>query len=776
MIAIRRLGKLALLLGALCLLALSPSLADAQKRPAGKKLKEGPFNEGLTPPPKTLDRSTPRRAWTSLLKACRSRQWGVAMHVLDLGGINAKDRRDEGLLAASSLCGVLEKTGNMEMPAQLHPKAEQLDDTPEGPLGAQGPKNYVVVLAFEHKNLSGINEVWIRRVHDTTPAVKAPAPEKKPEGKDEPKAAPVVKTSGAYLWVVTRFSISRITYWYKSIVKGQKIVLPRVADINKGLGAPPDGLNLYSPQDATKAFAKLCKAGDYDNAARLMDLSAIKGDKQAKQGRRLARRLAMVLKRLRPQGFDDLSNEDMGSRESGVRGDREVVARTTIDKKELQVRLGQYQHKGDRAVWLFTQGTVASVDLLYNELGYGWAGDYLPAMFFEKQLWEIQMWQWIGILMALIIAVVLGYFLSYVTRKLLRRLAAYTKWEWDDEVVACMRGPLVMTYIVVVFVALMPFLALADGPRKFLMTTGKLAVIVAVGWFLIRLVDVAAETILRWFKDRDDDMGIAMVPVARKILKTFIVAVILIMGLQNMGVNVAGLLATLGIGGLAMAMAAKSTLENLLAGITIAFDRPFKMGDFIKVGSISGTVEDLGLRSTRLRTSERTVVTIPNSKIVDDKVENFAVRDKLRILTTFGVQYDTSLEQVLYIIDEFKRYLVEQPAVLNGFRVRFVGYNASSMDIEVLAYIDSTDFTEFSGIREELYMGLGKIVAASGSEMAFPSQTLYLGKDSHADTDKAGAAADKVAQRKEAGELWIPDIPDEVMSDRQGLTEEEDGE
>ena len=773
MIAIRRVGKLALLVGALCLLNLGSSPAEAQERPAGKKLKEGPFNEGLTPAPATLDRSTPRRAWASLLKACTSRQWGLAMHLLDLGGINAKDRPDEGLLAASSLCAVLVKTGKMEMPAQLHPKADQLDDTPEGPLGAQGPSNYVVVLAFQHKNLTGVNEVWLRRVHDTV-AATAPTPEKKPEGKDEAKAAPPVKATGAYLWVITRFSVSRITFWYKTLVKGEKITLPRVADINKGLGAPPEGLKLHSPRDSAKSFAKLCTDSDFDNAARLMDLSAIKADKQGKQGRRLARRLAMVLKRIRPQGFDDLSNEDMGSRESGVRGDREVVARTIIEKKELQVRLGQYQHKGDRAVWLFTQGTVASIDLLYKELGYGWAGDYLPALFFEKQLWEIQMWQWIGILMALIIAVIFGYFLSYVSRKLLLRVAKYTKWEWDDEVVACMRGPLAMVYVVVVFVALMPFLALAEGPRKFLMTSGKLLVIMAVGWFLIRLVDVAGEVILRWFKGREDDMGIAMVPVARKVLKTFIVAVILIMGLQNMGVNVAGLLATLGIGGLAMAMAAKSTLENLLAGITIAFDRPFKMGDYIQVGSIAGTVEDLGLRSTRLRTAERTVVTIPNSKIVDDKVENFAVRDKLRILTTFGVQYDTTLEQVLYIIDEFKRYLVAQPAVLDGFRVRFVGYNASSMDIEVLAYIDSTDFTEFSGIREQIYMELGKIVSASGSEMAFPSQTLYLGKDSHADPDKATKAAATVAERKEAGELWIPDIPDQVMDDRQGLTKEEE--
>ena len=775
MIGYLRTAKLALALGALSLLVLSPTLADAQqKRPSEVKLKEGPFNKGITPPPKTLDRSTPRRAWASLIGACKSRQWGLAMHLLDLGQIREADRKDEGLQAASSFCAVLEATDNLEMPAQLYPKADQLDDTPEGPLGGKGPSNYVVVLAFTHKYLSGTHETWLRRVHDTTAVKPPPTAEQKPASGTDQGVAPASPVATSFLWVVTRNTVSRITTWHKTLVKGEKIKLPKVSEINKGVGAPPAGLELRSPRHAANSFGKLCKEGDYDGAARLMDLSAIPSKKQARKGRRLARRLAMVLKRILPQGFSDLCNDDMGSRESGVPGDREVVARTKIDGKELQVRLAQYLGQNQRAVWLFSKGTVASTDLLYKELGYGWAGDYLPAMFFERQVWNIQLWQWIGILLALIIAVVLGYFLSYVSRKLLTRLAKITKWEWDDEVVACMRGPLVMVFIVVVFLALMPLLALADGPRKFFLSSGKLLVIMAVGWFLIRLVDVAGELILRFFKDRGDDMGMAMVPVARKILKTFIVAVILIMALQNMGVNVAGLLATLGIGGLAMAMAAKSTLENLLAGITIAFDRPFKMGDYIQVGSIEGTVEDLGLRSTRLRTVDRSIVTIPNSKIVDDKVENFSERDKRRILTTFGVQYDTSLDQVLYIMDEFKRYLLAEPSVMDGFRVRFVGYNASSLDIEVMTYINRTDFVEFSGIREEIYMGLGKIVADSGAEMAFPSQTLYLGKDSHVDTDKAGKAAATVSERREAGELWVPEVPDEVMDKRVSDTVKED--
>ena len=735
------------------------SAQDNKGRPASLKLKKTAFNKGLEPAPATLDRSTPRRSWTSLLGACRSGQFGLAKHLLNLSGIAESARKDKGPVNAKNLCAVLARLGKMELPRQLHPPAEELDDTPEGPLGEKGPRNYVVVLSFEHPNLAGPQEIWLRRLQDSS-AARAPA--EKSDAGAAAKAAPVVDR---YLWVVTTESVAYIRDWNKAVVLDQEIKMAKISEINRGLDALPADLVLTSPRDGATTFGKLCSAGDYDGAARLLDLSAIPVDKQRKKGRRLARRLAMVLKRICPEGFSDLSNEKKGSDETGVPSDREVVAKKKIGDKDLQVRLALYQGKTARdTMWIFSKGTVASTDLLYKELGYGWAGDYLPSMFFEKELWNIQLWQWIGILLALIIGIALGYFLSYLTRRVLGRLATITKWEWDDEVVACMRGPLVIVYVVLVFIILTTsFLALADVPRKFFMGAGKLLVIVAAGWFLVRLVDVAGDIILRLFEDRDDDLGTAMVPVARKILKTFIVAVVLIMALQNMGINVAGLVATLGIGGLAIAMAAKTTLENLLAGITIAFDRPFKMGDYIDVGGVAGTVEDLGLRSTRLRTVNRTIVTIPNSKIVDSKVENYAVRDKLRILTTFGVQYDTSLDQVVFIVDEFKRYLMAHPAVMDGFRVRFVGFSDSSLDIEVVGYINRADFTEFTGIREEIYMELGKIVMASGAEMAYPSQTLYMGKDSHVDADKAKEAVATVARRRAAGELCVPEIPDEVL-------------
>jgi len=499
---------------------------------------------------------------------------------------------------------------------------------------------------------------------------------------------------------------------------------------------------------------------------RRLDLSSLRPKEQKFRGPRLARRLSMVLKRVAPVAHLRLSNDSEGSPEKGVPVDQEVVARTRLNGVSVDIRLLQYFRRGPdnslTTVWLFSPVTVARVDNLYDGLGYGWAGDYLPAVFFETELGGVQLWQWIGLLVLLVLALVVGYLASYVTRRALNRLAKFTRWAWDDAVVASMRGPLVLIFWALGFYVLSAVLALDDQADGVIWGIFKLVAIVSVGWFGVRIIDVMADTMLAFFKGRDDDMGMAMVPVARKILKTLAVVIAGIVALQNVGMNVAGLLAGLGIGGLAIAMAAKTTLENLIGGITIAFDRPFKVGDFITVGGTTGTVEDLGLRSTRIRTADRSVVTIPNGTVVDSKIENFVYRDKVRLFTSLGVQYDTTPAQITLIVDEFKRYLLQNPLVMDGFRVRFVGFGASSQDIEILGYINTSDFGRFTGIREQIYFDLGRIVSEAGAQLAFPSQTVYLGKESHADSEKAETAARVVAERREAGELTLPEVPEAV--------------
>jgi MscS family membrane protein len=708
---------------ALALLLSTPALAKAPTHLPDKE--EQKLNEGLGDPPEKLDRSTPFKAWTALLDSCRSGQKELGAHLLNLGEIRKEERKTKGAVLAHNLCLVLKKVGKLT--------AEGIDDTALGPIVDDKPTNYVIAARFETS--LGPREVWLRRFKETS--------------------------TDSHHWLLTRRTVSEIESWHQMLIKKRKLSRDPVSVINDGLGPVPAKLRLRTPRDTATLFTDLAREGDFDEAARLLDLSKLAKANQKERGERLARRLAMILKRLHPGSFSRISNDPMGSPESGVPFDEEVLARTTLGKAEVQVRLGIYPRTDKDAVWVFTHETVADIDALYDTLGYGWAGDYLPPFFFEWQVWNIQLWQWLGLIIALVLGYIFGLIASYVVRKLLLRLAKLTKWEWDDDVVAAMRGPLVGAFWALGFVVAVAFLALAEKPYGFLLGAAKLVAILSLGWFLMRLMDVAASQLQNMFKAREDDMGMAMIPVARKILKPILFVIVLIVALQNIGVDVSGLLAGLGIGGLAFALAAKDTLANVFGSVAIAFDRPFKVGDFVKVGDTLGTIEDVGLRTTRIRTLDRTVIAIPNSVVADSKIENYAPRDRIRFVATFGVQYDTSLDQVRFIVDEIKRYMIAHPRVWHdSFRVRFIGYGSSSLDIEVYSYVASSDFNEFTAIREELLWGIGEIITGAGAEFAYPSQTVYVGKDSQADSKKATEVATVLTERDAASELSIPEIPD----------------
>jgi MscS family membrane protein len=293
----------------------------------------------------------------------------------------------------------------------------------------------------------------------------------------------------------------------------------------------------------------------------------------------------------------------------------------------------------------------------------------------------------------------------------------------------------------------------------------KLICILAVGWFLVRVLDVTAALLMEIFSNREDEVGLSMVPIARKIFRPLLIALVVVLALQNVGLNVTGLLAGLGIGGLALAMASKSTVENMLGGITIAFDRPFKVGDTISVGSTKGTVEEVGLRSTRIRTLDRTVVTIPNGSVADSNVENWARRDRLRHTFAIGLTYDTTLDQMRLVIDELKRYLHRREDVAEGFAVRFGAFGDSSMNIDVAFYVETTAWGEFTAAREEILMAVADIVSKAGADFAFPSQTLYNAEAGKPDPAKADAASQVVRERIAAGTLCIPEIPDAVAEE-----------
>jgi MscS family membrane protein len=190
---------------------------------------------------------------------------------------------------------------------------------------------------------------------------------------------------------------------------------------------------------------------------------------------------------------------------------------------------------------------------------------------------------------------------------------------------------------------------------------------------------------------------------------------------------VATVLAGLGIGGLALAFGAQKTIENLFGSISLAADQPFRVGDFVKVGEFAGHVERIGMRSTRIRTLDRTLVSIPNGQLADMRIEDFASRDRIRFAATVGVVYGTTEAQVRRVVAEIEAMLRAHPKVWPDTVVaKLLGFGPSSLDVEVLCWFHTSDFAEFRELRQEALLGVMRIVAEAGTSLAFPTQTVHV--------------------------------------------------
>jgi MscS family membrane protein len=283
----------------------------------------------------------------------------------------------------------------------------------------------------------------------------------------------------------------------------------------------------------------------------------------------------------------------------------------------------------------------------------------------------------------------------------------------------------------------------------------------AGAWMVFRLIDLAALQ-LRARAERRGNLGLLpALPPLQNFSKVLIVGFGALAVLATLGVDITAGLAGVGVGGIAVALAAQKSLENLFGGVSLFADQPVRVGDFCRYGGEVGTVEEIGLRSTRGRTLDRTVVTIPNAEFSNLKLENYARRDRMRLWTMIGVRYETTPDQLRFLLARLREILLAHPRVTDDpARVRLVGFGAYSLDMEVFAYVDTADWTEFLSIREDVYLRFMDAIKEAGTSFAFPSSTTYVGRDEGLPEEAVREAEQRVAAWREQGALPFPNFPD----------------
>ncbi len=336
-------------------------------------------------------------------------------------------------------------------------------------------------------------------------------------------------------------------------------------------------------------------------------------------------------------------------------------------------------------------------------------------------------WRSFAVLIWIAGSLVSGAVLSWVSRRLLARLASRTTTRWDDEIVARMGGPLAVGWALTVgYVALsLPEMSAASEETARRVLKGSF--IATIFWILLRSIDVADHLVTSsaWASQRLASRS--FVALGGKVLKISIVIIGAVTILSQAGYPVGSLIAGLGIGGLAFALAAQKTVENVFGAFSIAVDEPFRQGDFVKIDTVMGTVESIGLRSTRIRTPDRTIVAIPNGKLAEMRTESFAVRDRLRLGCTISLVYRTTAEQMRRVLAEVESALRAHPKIWpDSVTVCFKELAASSLDIDVNAWFTTTDWDEFQRIRQQVLLQFMQIVETAGTAFAFPTRTVEL--------------------------------------------------
>jgi MscS family membrane protein len=466
------------------------------------------------------------------------------------------------------------------------------------------------------------------------------------------------------------------------------------------------------PRGAVARFLAAARDGQYARAAEYLNLRQLPSASRSRRGAELARELEAVLERALWVDPDKLSDRPEGDPDDGLPAFRDSLGTIDTSAGPVEIVVERVKDDGNAPVWKIAATTVGAIPALYEEFGWGPLANYLPAPFFEVRFLHVRLWQWIVLFGLAAVA----WLVSRLARRPLVAIAARVfsaRAPADGALAEHSAGPLRLGLGVLVFAVGLRFLGLALPVERTLVGAEKAVAIVAATWLVLRALDVAAMRVERRLSAHRS-RAVATVPLGRRSLKVFVAVIAFIAALQNFGFNVTGLLAGLGVGGLAVALAAQKTVENLFGSVSLVADQPVRVGDVCRFGETVGTVEDIGLRSTRVRTVDRTLVTIPNAQFSTLALENLSRRDRIPIRATLTLPQGTTADRVRAVLVALRDGAAAQPKIdRDSVRARFVRLDPQALQIELFAYALTRDWDEFVDIRQQVLLASLDVVAAA---------------------------------------------------------------
>jgi MscS family membrane protein len=498
---------------------------------------------------------------------------------------------------------------------------------------------------------------------------------------------------------------------------------------------PIDPLGRETPRGAVMGLLKCTESEDYETAARYLQPTPGEDTNLAQR----AKELSSLHGRFKGN-IGLLSDDPNGSVEPGlppgeVRAGALAVGRTTVD-----IILVRVNDPESGKIWLVSKETVAKIPTLYAQMeseAPTVADRIMPAALTGRRLLGMSLAQWLGWLLSIPISWLLAWLLAFLLtvperiRHKLQKLPFRPVWET--------RHGMPLKCILAILMHSL-FVYLLEPPLLYRVYYFRFMATLLMGcfvWLVSTITDRGFEHAVNRTRTQHGG-GESILILMQRLTRIVLLIIALVIALGVFGFNVKTTLAGLGIGGLAIALAAQKSLENLIGGVSLLMDKALRVGDFCQIGDQLGTVEDIGLRSLKLRTLDQNLSVVPNGSLAQMQFQNMARRSKLLINQTFSLRIEAQAEQLRFVLDRVQSMLDQHPAIESGScRVRVMSFVGSAFQMELFAYGKTGDWAQFTGIRQDVILKIAEIVEASGTRFAAPTQLTYLSRDRGVDAERA---------------------------------------
>jgi MscS family membrane protein len=526
---------------------------------------------------------------------------------------------------------------------------------------------------------------------------------------------------------------------------------------------PDDSLGRRNPRGTVSGFIHSVSEQNYSQASQYLNLEKPRRSNKERQ------RIVKVLQRLLDQGgnvmpYSWLSNKTTGRTDDDLPPEQDLVGTVTANGEVINLFV-ELTGEPEAPVWKISKETVETIaaittdeELLLDKL--------LPKPLKDTLWGGVAVGHWLAVVVLFVLAYVVSSVIIWLISFALRKSWRRARTEKGLAVIHAFKLPFKLYLAVWLFVVVSQQVGISIIVRQRFSTVTVIIGLVALVLLLLRLTDQISNFGKGKMTRQGRVSAVSIILFLRRAIKIAVIIFGVIAILGVVGFDLTAGIAALGIGGIALALGAQKTVENFVGSVTLIADQPVRVGDFCKVGETTGTVEQIGMRSTKIRTGERTVITIPNGEFSSTKIENYSHRDRFLFAPVIDLRYETSPDQIRYLLVELRSILYAHPMVSpDPARVRFIGFGDSSLKIEVWSYVLAPNFDTYLEVKEDLLLRMMDVVAASGTDFAFPSQTLYFAKDKGISEEKSREAVERVKAWKEDNELQLPAFdPEKIES------------